>query len=58
MARATALEVVRRARARDSYVAGFAPDYAPALFQGLSGIGYELLRLAHPSTLPSVLTWS
>jgi type 2 lantibiotic biosynthesis protein LanM len=30
------------------------PDYAPGFFQGLSGIGYQLLRLAQPE-LPSVL---
>ncbi|HVO41381.1 MAG TPA: type 2 lanthipeptide synthetase LanM family protein [Aggregatilineales bacterium] len=29
----------------------------PGFFQGLSGIGYELLRLAYPDTLPSVLLW-
>ena len=27
----------------------------PGLFQGTSGIGYSLLRLAHPSKVPSVL---
>lgn len=26
-------------------------------FQGLSGIGYELLRFAHPDAIPSVLLW-
>lgn len=26
-------------------------------FQGMSGIGYALLRLAHPDKLPSVLSW-
>jgi type 2 lantibiotic biosynthesis protein LanM len=49
--------VVDRARERGAYVAGVAPEYAPAFFQGLAGIGYELLRVAHPRTLPSVLTW-
>ncbi|MBN2012447.1 type 2 lantipeptide synthetase LanM family protein [candidate division KSB1 bacterium] len=29
----------------------------PGFFQGISGIGYELLRLAHPQLLPSVLIW-
>lgn len=32
--------------------------YNPAFFQGTSGIGYELLRLAHPDVLPSVLLWN
>jgi len=31
--------------------------YNPGLFQGTSGIGYELLRLAYPESLPSVLLW-
>ena len=29
----------------------------PGFYQGLAGIGYELLRLAHPMELPSVLLW-
>ncbi len=31
--------------------------YSPGFFQGEAGIGYELLRLAHPDVLPSVLLW-
>lgn len=31
--------------------------FNPGLFQGTAGIGYELLRLAHPDQLPSVLLW-
>jgi type 2 lantibiotic biosynthesis protein LanM len=31
--------------------------YNPGFFQGTAGIGYELLRLAHPDLLPSVLLW-
>uniref|UniRef100_UPI00117E3FE9 lanthionine synthetase LanC family protein n=2 Tax=Streptomyces TaxID=1883 RepID=UPI00117E3FE9 len=33
------------------------PDHVPSpgLLTGLSGIGYGLLRLAHPGTVPSVL---
>ena len=30
----------------------------PGFHQGLSGIGYALLRLAEPAALPCVLTWS
>ena len=34
------------------------PDaYSPGFFQGTAGIGYELLRLAQPDLLPSVLLW-
>ena len=29
----------------------------PSLFQGISGIGYELLRINYPSVLPSLLLW-
>ena len=31
--------------------------FSPSFFQGTAGIGYELLRLAAPGTLPSVLLW-
>ncbi|MBD2621012.1 type 2 lantipeptide synthetase LanM [Microcystis flos-aquae FACHB-1344] len=31
--------------------------FNPCFFQGLSGIGYQFLRLAHPKSLPSVLLW-
>ncbi|MEU3197398.1 lanthionine synthetase LanC family protein, partial [Streptomyces sp. NPDC006996] len=31
---------------------------SPGLLDGLSGIGYGLLRLAHPGTVPSVLLLS
>ncbi|KYC40661.1 Lanthionine synthetase C family protein [Scytonema hofmannii PCC 7110] len=31
--------------------------YNPGFFLGTSGIGYELLRLAYPNLLPSVLLW-
>lgn len=31
--------------------------HSPGFFQGAAGIGYELLRLAHPDHLPSVLLW-
>jgi type 2 lantibiotic biosynthesis protein LanM len=52
--------VVARARAARSYQ--LARDIrdaraAPAFFQGLSGIGYQLLRLTHPQTLPSVISF-
>ena len=31
--------------------------FDPSFFQGLSGIGYQLLRIADPQQLPSVLSW-
>ena len=30
----------------------------PSLFRGVAGIGYELLRIAAPGNVPSVLTWN
>lgn len=33
------------------------PIYNPGLFQGTAGIGYQLLRLAAPKSIPSVLAW-
>jgi len=32
--------------------------FSPSFFQGSAGVGYQLLRLAHPEVLPSVLLWS
>lgn len=29
----------------------------PGFFTGISGVGYQLLRMAHPGVLPSVLLW-
>ena len=31
--------------------------YDPGFFRGVAGIGYELLRLSYPNSLPSVLLW-
>jgi type 2 lantibiotic biosynthesis protein LanM len=57
-ARAMAVRVVDRARRRGHFrLSGAGTDYRvfdPGFFQGLSGIGYEMLRLAQPSGLPSV----
>ncbi|AKQ64444.1 Lanthionine biosynthesis protein LanM [Myxococcus hansupus] len=51
--------MVRRARTGGYRFAGAEqggfPE--PAFFQGLSGLGYQLLRLAFPGRLPSVLVW-
>ncbi|MGH7266000.1 MAG: type 2 lanthipeptide synthetase LanM, partial [Candidatus Rokuibacteriota bacterium] len=59
-ARAQASRLVARAR----WAGGFrlldgasATLYRPSFFQGAAGIGYGLLRLAAPHTVPSVLLW-
>jgi type 2 lantibiotic biosynthesis protein LanM len=52
--------VVARSRRSGGYrlSSGSAQDFFdPTFFQGLSGIGYQLLRLAHPGRLPCVLVW-
>ena len=59
-ARGHAWRVVERAQRRGMFsLQDGLPAWAPLpqFFHGLSGIGYTLLRLAHPSELPSVLLW-
>ena len=52
-----AAQVLARAEQRGKFGYGPFLAYNPGLFQGAAGIGYELLRLAHPDLLPSVLLW-
>lgn len=52
-ARKKAALVISRAEKPDS----FRGVYDPSFFRGIAGIGYELLRLAEPNLLPSVLLW-
>lgn len=52
--------VVRRAAQTGRYqLFGDLPNsvFSPCFFQGAAGIGYQLLRLAYPESLPSVLLW-
>jgi type 2 lantibiotic biosynthesis protein LanM len=52
--------VIERARRSGGYRLSGQPGqdfFDPSFFQGLSGIGFELLRIAHPQTLPCVLAW-
>jgi len=56
--RREALGHAGRALARGLYVGHDAPAFAPGFFRGLAGIGYQLLRLASPDAIPSVLLWS
>jgi type 2 lantibiotic biosynthesis protein LanM len=56
-----AATVVRRAQASDGYkVMGRLPRGVgcPSFYQGTAGIGYHLLRQAHPGLVPSVLVWA
>jgi type 2 lantibiotic biosynthesis protein LanM len=52
-----AAQVVARAQQRGHFGYGSILDFHPGFFQGAAGIGYELLRLAYPDQLPSVLLW-
>jgi type 2 lantibiotic biosynthesis protein LanM len=52
-----ASQVVARAEEKGHYGYGSILDFHPGFFQGASGIGYQLLRLAYPDQLPSVLLW-
>jgi len=49
-------EVVARAKRRGSFGVTFRNGFFnPSLFQGAAGVGYQLLRLACPDEIPSVL---
>jgi type 2 lantibiotic biosynthesis protein LanM len=50
------------AKARQSGGYQFFPNlpnsvFNPGFFAGIAGVGYQLLRLAHPTQFPSVLLW-
>ena len=48
-------------KSASSVVAGLLPPeerpFVAGFFQGLAGIGYGLLRLSAPESLPSILLW-
>ena len=50
-------QVVARAKQRGNFCYARTLAYNPGFFQGASAIGYELLRLAYPDQLLSVLLW-
>jgi type 2 lantibiotic biosynthesis protein LanM len=52
-----AFDHAARAIARGLQTGHIAPDFAPGFFRGQSGIGYQLLRIASPGRVPSVLLW-
>lgn len=51
--------VVERARASAYRFTGQGAHdiFDPSLFQGLSGVGYQILRVLEPDLVPCVLTW-
>lgn len=52
-----ASQVVARANQKGHFGYGPILTFHPGFFPGASGIGYQLLRLAYPDQLPSVLLW-
>jgi type 2 lantibiotic biosynthesis protein LanM len=56
-ATAVVLEKARSQGTFTLFLHGSSQTMNPGFFQGLSGIGYQLLRLAYPEQLPSVLLW-
>lgn len=51
-------QVVQHARQDGRYRWRFGPDRLnPSLYTGIAGLGYELLRLAQPKSIPSVVLW-
>ncbi|MBN1219843.1 MAG: type 2 lantipeptide synthetase LanM family protein [Anaerolineae bacterium] len=60
VARQQAAQLLVRANERDGFCLFSGPAgnvYHPGFFRGMAGIGYQLLRLAYPDVLPSVLVW-
>src|SRR5438132_1523245 len=57
-ARVIAANVVKQANDRGRYSVGLQTDlYLPSFHQGMAGIGYQLLRVAYPERLASVLSF-
>jgi lantibiotic modifying enzyme len=60
VARQWASTLVRRARQRGGFQVFLQLSrqaHNPGLFQGTAGIGYQLLRVALPEQVPSILLW-
>ena len=49
-------QVLARREKSGHFLFGHALTFLPSFFQGAAGIGYQLLRMAEPGVLPSVLT--
>ncbi len=57
MAEAIGMNVIQERKQNGKYNTGVPRQIEiPGLFLGISGIGYQLLRLSHPQQVPSVLT--
>ena len=56
-AHAICREMVAGALAAGRYATGVDEGFRPGLFQGASGIGYQLLRMHAPDAVQSVLLW-
>ena len=57
-ARKMASAMLRRSRHAGHYDLGWEKvPYLASFHQGMSGIGYEFMRLAAPASFPSLLLW-
>jgi lantibiotic modifying enzyme len=55
-AKSIARQVMRQSQQRGNYRVGSQTDvYVPSFHQGMAGVGYQLLRIANPSSYPSIL---
>jgi type 2 lantibiotic biosynthesis protein LanM len=50
-------KIVANSQHKGHFGYNFGLAFDPSFFQGASGIGYQILRLAYPDLLPSVLLW-
>ena len=51
-----ARQVLRRSEQNGGYRVGAQTGvYMPAFYQGMAGVGYQLLRISDPSSYPSLL---
>lgn len=59
-ARRRAAPLAQEAREQNGYLlfGSSARSFHPGFFRGTAGIGYQLLRLAAPDALPSILVWN
>ncbi|MEO5816987.1 MAG: type 2 lanthipeptide synthetase LanM family protein [Gemmatimonadaceae bacterium] len=56
-AREKSMRIRRERVARGSYSTGYVTELSPGFFQGIAGVGYGMLRVARPDSIPSVLLW-
>ncbi|QFK72955.1 type 2 lantipeptide synthetase LanM [Pradoshia sp. D12] len=59
IAKSLALKVIQESKERGSYKDRSIPGFrSVGMFTGIAGIGYQLLRIANPESVPSVLSFN